>query len=746
MASRDQALADCRRRTRELREKLEEAEEIIASLRASQAAADELRLERAEPDEPGLQRAVELEAANTRLREEAEHREWADQVLRASEERFRTVAEHTYDCEYWAAPDGRLVYISPACERLTGYTREEFLAHPDLLNELVHPDDRDSFASDLLRWVPQGQIEAVDFRIVRKDGQTRWISHASHPIYSPTGHALGRRGSNRDVTRRKVAELERERLLREVRVQHELLDAVVESAPAAFLVVDGAELRVKWCCEAYRMIFPEDRRAKIAPGASILDFVPNAEETGVAGVFRAAVATRQTQMQAEFEYAGLPQGTTHWRWVVVPLPCEADATPDALSVLIDVTEQVRARQHIEALASRAEQRAIELDTVIDSIADAVVIYTASGEVGRANASAQRMSGLGLDEMKQGHTRVLAHMRPTKPDGTLFAPEEMPSRLALAGEIVTGVTVLLQPRLGEVVWTSVSAAPLRDSKRQIVGAVVTFSDITERVTVEEELRRHRDRLGDLVDERTHELQTANEQMAAEIAERMCAQEELLQHQGTLRSLASELVLAEERERRAIATGIHDEISQPLAFARMRVSLAKATTSRDDLNKHLTDLDQTLMQVVQTSRTLTFEASPPVLYQLGLGAALDWLAENMRTRGIAPVTYQAVNAPLPLAEDMSVLLFQIVRELLANAAKHAKADHVTVTAEWSREQIRIEVADDGVGFAQPTGPVTGKGGFGLFNTTERISHMGGSLHIDSTPGAGTRFTITAPREPE
>jgi PAS domain S-box-containing protein len=144
-------------------------------------------------------------------------RKRAEETLRRSEEKFRAVADYTYDWERWDAPGGAILYCSPSCERITGHSADAFMADPGLLQRLIHPED-------LARWqahyaavhsestTPEslaGPVREVDFRILRPDGEVRWVGHVCQLIRDPEGHDLGRRISNRDITDRKRAEAER---------------------------------------------------------------------------------------------------------------------------------------------------------------------------------------------------------------------------------------------------------------------------------------------------------------------------------------------------------------------------------------------------------------------------------------------------------------------------------------------------------------------------------------------------------
>ena len=131
----------------------------------------------------------------------------AEETLKASEERYRTVADFTYDWETWIGRDGQMIYCSPAVQRITGYSSEELVRNPALLGQMVHPDDRAAMEHHLLRESSEpADAFSLDYRIVTKDGEERWVSHDCAPVYGDHGEYAGRRGSTRDITDRKQLE------------------------------------------------------------------------------------------------------------------------------------------------------------------------------------------------------------------------------------------------------------------------------------------------------------------------------------------------------------------------------------------------------------------------------------------------------------------------------------------------------------------------------------------------------------
>ena len=133
-------------------------------------------------------------------------RKKAEAALQASEEKFRTVADFTYDWEYWINEKGSFNYISPSCERITGYSAQEFEENPALLLNIIHPDDRTHLGKHLDEELDTSKVCHLNFRVITRTGEERWISHYCQPVYGHEKKFLGRRASNRDVTVQKKAQ------------------------------------------------------------------------------------------------------------------------------------------------------------------------------------------------------------------------------------------------------------------------------------------------------------------------------------------------------------------------------------------------------------------------------------------------------------------------------------------------------------------------------------------------------------
>ncbi len=131
-----------------------------------------------------------------------------EEKLEESQKKFKTIADFTYDWEYWIGADGRCIYISPSCERITGYGPEEFFNNPELMEEIVHPEDRTMVMEHRQQTHNLEEPHLVDFRIITRNGEEKWIGHLCRSVYDEKGRFLGKRGSNRDITQRKRLQAE----------------------------------------------------------------------------------------------------------------------------------------------------------------------------------------------------------------------------------------------------------------------------------------------------------------------------------------------------------------------------------------------------------------------------------------------------------------------------------------------------------------------------------------------------------
>jgi signal transduction histidine kinase len=230
---------------------------------------------------------------------------------------------------------------------------------------------------------------------------------------------------------------------------------------------------------------------------------------------------------------------------------------------------------------------------------------------------------------------------------------------------------------------------------------------------------------------------------EIVMRKQREEEILLYQRQLHTLMDKLSRLEDQERKRIADELHDTVGQNLAIAKLKLSLLReggGEAARGEFDEIAGLIDRT----IQFSRSLTGELSPPLLYEFGLEAAAKWLAEQTQAKHGLPVGVLPCGALPPLAREMRVLLYKVLRELLFNVVKHANATQASVRLAVEGETFHLEVSDDGVGFDRgaPRRDPVSLSGFGLFSIRERLRSWNGVLEIGAAEGGGSRVCVRVP----
>jgi len=183
-------------------------------------------------------RVVRIFGAVQDITERRQAEESRDEALR----RYRIIADFTYDWEYWGMPDGYLSYVSPSCKRITGFDAGQFIKNPDLLAEIIVPEDQEIWLKHQQESFQKKAVDKVQFRIRRKNGETCWIEHVCQPVIDENSTFLGFRGSNRDITKRKQAE-------EELHLQFELTRAISGTPgfhAAIELVLRRVGVATKW--------------------------------------------------------------------------------------------------------------------------------------------------------------------------------------------------------------------------------------------------------------------------------------------------------------------------------------------------------------------------------------------------------------------------------------------------------------------------------------------------------------------
>lgn len=230
--------------------------------------------------------------------------------------------------------------------------------------------------------------------------------------------------------------------------------------------------------------------------------------------------------------------------------------------------------------------------------------------------------------------------------------------------------------------------------------------------------------------------------SDVSVRKQSEQRLASYKDRLREMAFDTALVEERQRRRIATDLHDNIGQTLALANMRLKSVQNMPEGAPA-EHLAEAIKLVSQALSDARDLTFELSPPVLYDLGLPSAVAWLGERFYNQHQLQIAVDADKPFVKLDDETAGLLFRAIRELLTNVIKYAKTLNALVSLHLKGSELTVRVEDHGTGFdPSRLKNYESTQGFGLFSVREQITRLGGSFDVTSAVGQGTQVTLQVP----
>ncbi len=626
------------------------------------------------------------------------YRKRTDKTLKWTNARHSSMIANIGDVIGIIGPDGMIKYKSPNIERWFGWKPED-LVETDGWNT-VHPADIERIQAEFFTLLENDEgLVTVEYRYKCKDDTYKWIELTA--VNCTNNAAInGVLLNYHDITDRKQSE----------QALNETFERVSDTEKA--LRVSEAKFRGLfenmcigcsiWKKQGHEYVLSDYNNAgEIMDslkkgdilGKTIGDLFPDpTRRLNISQIFDSTLSSGKTEFMEANAY--IVNDKQVWRDNYIYKLSDNEI----VVVFNDITSRKQAEDEL-----KDSQKF--LDRIIEQSPYPTWISDTEGTMVRANPALKKVLNL-TDEQLIGKYNVFQDPQ-VKEQGVLPAVHE-----ALEQGKTTDYTLTwsgkdtADPNLrgSNLVHCEGTIFPIFDQKGAITHAVITYKDVTQRKKVEKQI---------------------------------------LTTQAQLKSLTSELVLAEERERGRLALYLHDEVCQNLAYSKMKLQMINAASHDWIGQTDLTDVIDTLDQTMRELRTLTFELTSPLLIEFGLEATIaEWLTEQIEQKHGIATTFADDGHAKPLEKDIQAMLFRSVRELLVNVVKHSQATHVAIIIRREKDQIVIHLEDDGIGFA-PGDVEIGKdtGGFGLFSIRERLNHMGGSLEIDSSPDQGCRCIMRA-----
>jgi len=631
---------------------------------------------------------------------------------------MKVILDSIPDIAWLKDGEGKFVAVNEALCKAIGMKAEDVIGKTDY--EVSPKDLARQYVADDEEVMRTRRTKQIEEQWGGKGKERILIETTKSPVFNRSGQVVGTCGVARNITRRKQTE----EALRDSEERHRML---FEGASEGIVAAEIETKRFLFANPAIcRMLGYTEEELK---QMSVFDIHPKEALKQIIDQFESQARTHQT---LAIEIPCLRKDGS----IVYADISAARVKMDGKVCLVGFFSDVTERKNIEQAIQESEEKYRRL---VESLRQEYFFYShgLDGIFQYVSPSIKNVLGYTQEQFLTHYTEYLT-------ENPINEEVIEHTNLGIQGKQQLPYEVEIYHQDGSVHRLEVSEVPILDDEGKVTAVEGIAHDITDRWQAKMQLQKARDELEERVEQRTKELEEANLELRNEISERQKAQERLLGYQKELRSLASELSLAEERLRRKVASDVHDHIGQNLAISKMKVEELRQSLADSKAVESLDEVRELLGEAIERTRSLTTELSPPVLYELGFERALEWLVNKAREQYGLSVQFIDDGQNKKISEDVRVMLFQAVRELLINVAKHAKATEVIVSVRKSTDMIWVKVEDNGKGFdflkERPRG--VSSGGFGLFSIRERLGHLGGRFDIESTPDKGTLISLAAP----
>lgn len=720
----------------------------------------------------------------------------SSEQLAKSEEKYRTILESIEDGYFEVDLAGNLTFFNNALAAILGYPESELKG----LNYREYMDEeygRKTYQPFNQIFKTGKSLKEFDWKIIRKNGDSRYLDALVAPIMDAKEYAIGFRGVVRDVSERRLMQ----QFLAE---SEERFRLIFESAPVGIFHYDTKGI-IRTCNQAYVDINGSSFGKLI--GFNLLKSVSN--KLALDAVQKSLAGARG---HYEGEYTSVTGGRRSYiKADFVPIFSEDKSLAGGMCVVEDITEKKKAE---DALGESEERYRL----IFDKAPVGIIHYTTDGTITECNNQFTEMIGAPYEK--------LIGFNPLEN----ITNEQMiiAMRSSLNGESGRYYGNYTSVSGNKTTFVKADFVPVYSEAGQIEAGIGVIEDLTDKVTVEKALRDSEEKyrglaerspiiiilirkggrpyyvspsvqnvLGFLPEEvigklpgvfmskedeaRVFSLMAqiqggvnvdsfevpmlkkdgtpaiiewtllpikkgdeidGFQAVGRDITEKKIAEDKLRQSRQQLRELSKHLQTSREQERAGIAREIHDDLGQSLTAIKMDVVWQKSKIPEDRAELHIKAEDTIFLvdAAIKTVKRISAELRPGLLDDLGLSAAIEWQAKEYQKRSDINIDVTIEPEEIVLGEDLSIVIFRVCQETLTNVIRHAGANEVRVRLTKKSQMIELEVIDNGCGISDQS--IAKKNSFGLLGMRERVHAIGGKISISRLQKGGTKVAVTVP----
>lgn len=610
-----------------------------------------------------------------------------ERKLKESELKYRTIAENTYDWEYWTIPEVKFVYVSPSCKRITGYDASEFLENYHLINKIVHPDDIEKFTTHQRKANEERVGAYIQFRIKNANGSTVWIDHVCMPVYDDDKNFLGIRGSNRDITERKLME-------ERVRDREATLSALFDSITEFAILIDTKGI-IKTANETAAKLF--NCTASEMAGKNILDLMPNNIAIDHNKYLDEVMRTKKPA-RFEDEVEGIINDIT-----IYPVIEKGEDVSAFVIIRVDITQK---REAIEAIFDRDAM----LTALINATTESAFLIDTNGKILIANDTVAKRFGTTIDVFV-GQSLY-----------DLVETEVAAERKSYMEKVIdTGVPMRFEDKRRDLIIDN-SVYPVFNEKGKVIRLAIFGSDITKRKMAEEEINK--------MNKTLLELNSTKDKFFSIIAHDLRSPfQGLLGYSQILTEDYQEL---SEEERKQYIINIAEISHNSYKLLENLLQWSRMQTGNFEFNPEVINLSEELIPTIELLKQTALNKDitvasllKPKVYVMADKNMLNTVVRNLVSNAIK-FTNTGGNIIISSKELDNYIVVSV------------KDDGVGMNKEKLNNLFKVVKNISTLGTAKEKGT-----GLGLLLCKEMVEKHSGEIWVESAEGHGSTFYFTLPK---